>query len=228
MPDTLEALAVTFLAVLPGAVYVWASERQTGAWGIKFSDRLLRFVGVSAIFLALFAVPVRWLWTTYLHVPVQHANGKITFAAPLLDGTAAPRFWWLFPLIYVALPFALGTLAGKVVARRREFPRAATMLAGPDPAPTAWEEVFSQRRGGLLRIRMTQEAGGGWIAGVFAANSYASGYGEEPADLYLERVVHLHADGSFEEGPDGKIVLSDFGVLLKRGDIATTELLWRD
>jgi hypothetical protein len=158
---------------------------------------------------------------------VQHANGKTTFTAPLVDGTAAPRFWWLLPLLYIALPFALGTLAGKVVARRREFPRAATVLAGPDPAPTAWEEVFSQGRGGLLRIRMKQDAGGGWIAGVFGADSYASGYGEEPADIYLERVVHLRPDGSFEEGPDGEVVLSKFGVLLKRDDIATTELVWR-
>src|SRR5436190_16874933 len=133
MPDTLEALAVTFLAVLPGAIYVWASERQTGPWGIKLSDRLLRFVGVSAIFLAVFAVPLRWLWVTYLHVPAQDQVGK--FTSPLLDGTGAPKLWWAIPLAYVGFPFVLGSLSGKVVARRRDFPRLAQWLAGPSPAP---------------------------------------------------------------------------------------------
>src|SRR4029079_5530354 len=55
MPDTLEAVAALVLALLPGALYVWAYERPVGAWGIGLSDRVLRFVGVSAILHALLA-----------------------------------------------------------------------------------------------------------------------------------------------------------------------------
>ena len=51
MPDTFQALAVITIALLPGALYVWAFERQAGRWGIGFSDRALRFVGGSALLL---------------------------------------------------------------------------------------------------------------------------------------------------------------------------------
>ena len=49
MPDTFQALGVLVLALLPGALYVWSFEQLAGAWGIKLADRLLRFIGVSAV-----------------------------------------------------------------------------------------------------------------------------------------------------------------------------------
>ena len=50
MPDTFQAIAVLAVALLPGALHVWAFERQAGRWGIGLSDRLLRFVGGSVLF----------------------------------------------------------------------------------------------------------------------------------------------------------------------------------
>lgn len=50
MPDTFQAIAVFAVALLAGALYVWAFERQAGRWGIGLSDRLLRFVGGSVLF----------------------------------------------------------------------------------------------------------------------------------------------------------------------------------
>ena len=55
MLETFQSLAVLVLALLPGALYVWALERQTGAWGIRLSDRLFRFVGFSAVLHAVLA-----------------------------------------------------------------------------------------------------------------------------------------------------------------------------
>ena len=62
MPDTFQAVAVAVVALLPGALYVWAFERQAGRWGIGLSDRLLRFVGGSALFHAAAAPLTYWIW----------------------------------------------------------------------------------------------------------------------------------------------------------------------
>ena len=48
--NTFQALAVTLLAVLPGASYTFAYERVVGAFGVSLSDRLVRFTAASAIF----------------------------------------------------------------------------------------------------------------------------------------------------------------------------------
>ena len=50
MVDTFQALWILLLAFLPGALYVWAFEREAGGWGLGVTDRVLRFVGVSAVF----------------------------------------------------------------------------------------------------------------------------------------------------------------------------------
>lgn len=55
--DNFQALAVTLIAVLPGAVYTFALERWTGAFGVSLSDRLVRFTAASAAFVAVFAGP---------------------------------------------------------------------------------------------------------------------------------------------------------------------------
>jgi hypothetical protein len=58
--DTFQALWILLLAFLPGAPYVWAFEREAGGWGLGVTDRLLRFVGVSAVFHAL-AAPLTYI-----------------------------------------------------------------------------------------------------------------------------------------------------------------------
>jgi hypothetical protein len=80
VPDTLQSIAVLVLALLPGALYVWAFERQAGRWGIGLSDRLLRFVGGSAVFHALGAPLTYWLWAEQRQL--------------VRDGD--PLSWWLW------------------------------------------------------------------------------------------------------------------------------------
>lgn len=67
MPQSFQAVAVTLIALLPGALYVWAFERQAGRYGIGLSDRVLRFVGGSA---------GTWLAGAY-----ANANGRRSYAA---------------------------------------------------------------------------------------------------------------------------------------------------
>src|SRR4051794_34587668 len=105
MPDTFQALGVLVLALLPGALYVWSFERLVGAWGIGFSDRALRFVGVSAVLHAL-AAPVTYrLYLTYV------GSGR------LLGGQADVAVW-VASLVYVGCPIALGSLVGVGTLRR--------------------------------------------------------------------------------------------------------------
>ncbi len=73
--DTFEALAITTLAVLPGALFTWSFEREVGNWGAGLADRVYRFVGFSAMFHAVFAYPEYLLWTNYLHVADADGQG---------------------------------------------------------------------------------------------------------------------------------------------------------
>lgn len=75
------------VAMLPGALYVWAFERQAGRYGIGLSDRVLRFVGGSAVFLAVFAGPLYAL--------------HVRFTADLLAAEPLPSWLVAFPLAYV-------------------------------------------------------------------------------------------------------------------------------
>jgi hypothetical protein len=100
VPETFQTLAVLVVALLPGALYVWAFERQVGAWGIRLSDRVLRFVGFSAFLHAAFAPLTYRLWLAFVR------NGR------LANGDA-PFVLWLGVLVYVALPTAVGTLVGR-------------------------------------------------------------------------------------------------------------------
>ena len=100
MPETFQALAVLVLALLPGALYVWAFERQVGAWGIRLSDRVLRFVGFSAFLHAVFAPLTYRLWIAFVR------TGRLS------DGDA-PVALWLAVLVFVALPTGIGSAAGR-------------------------------------------------------------------------------------------------------------------
>jgi hypothetical protein len=61
--DSFEALAVTILALLPGALFTWSFEREVGDRGAGLADRVYRFVGFSAIFHAALAYPEYLFWT---------------------------------------------------------------------------------------------------------------------------------------------------------------------
>jgi hypothetical protein len=114
VPATFRAVVVIVIALLPGAPYVWAFERQAGRYGIGLSDRILRFVGGSAVLLAVFAGPLY----------VLHVN----FTRDVAAGRSLP--WWLVavPLAYVGVPLAAGTVLG--VGLRRGW-QIAKVVAGP-------------------------------------------------------------------------------------------------
>lgn len=187
-PTTLLALAVLVVAVLPGGVYTWAFERQAGPYGVTFTDRVLRFLGVSLLFHLLLAWPE---YALFLSVA-----GRWDGQGQLLVGEVA--LLWGGLVVLAAVPFLAGAVVGSLYATRTTRQgwsklrrgwltpaRETTLLrlaVGPAPAPRAWDDVFSDRPAAYLRVRLED---GTFIAGRFAADSYAAGYPNDP-DLYRE------------------------------------------
>lgn len=135
MLDSFQALLVTFVALLPGALYVWSFERQAGRYGVGLSDRLLRFLGGSALFLTVFTVPLYVLWTEYWE--------------PLSQGEPVPLWLGLAPLAYALMPVAGGTVVGTGLRRGWRW---VTAFTGPHPAPRAWDYLFQYRVDGWVRL----------------------------------------------------------------------------
>lgn len=209
MPDTFQAVAVVAVALLPGALYVWAFERQAGRWGIGLSDRLLRFVGGSALFQATAAPLMYWMWTD--QVPNAQAR--------------TPLSWWVWLLVvaYVTTPTLLGTVVGRGVRAERRW---TALFTGPDPAPRAWDHLFGQKADGWVRLRMKS---GVWLGGAYAdANgrrSYAAGY-PEPQDLFLAAAVELDQDtGEFAVDEDGNVPLLEGGILVRWEEVEHLEFI---
>ncbi|MFP3899882.1 MAG: DUF6338 family protein [Acidimicrobiia bacterium] len=209
MPDTFHAVAVLVVALLPGALYVWAFERQAGRWGVGLSDRLLRFVGGSALFHAAVAPLTYWLWAD------QWDEVR----------SAEPIGWWLWPLLlaYVALPAAGGTVVGRGVRSEKAW---TTLFTGPDPAPRAWDHLFGQKADGWVRLHMKS---GVWLGGAYAdANgrrSYAAGY-PEPQDLFLAAAVELDPEtGEFAVDDDGNVALLGGGILVRWEEVEHLEFI---
>jgi hypothetical protein len=209
VPSTFQALAVVVFALLPGALYVWGFERQAGRYGIGLSDRVLRFVGGSAVFLSLFAAPLYWLMANY--------REALLAAEPLPGWLALP------PIAYVVLPFAVGSVVGY---GQREGWSWVGALTGPDPAPRAWDYVFRYRVDGWIRCRLKS---GTWLGGAYAdANgrrSYAAGY-PEPQDLYLAASAAVDEEtGEFLLNEHGQPLLGSGGLLLRWEEVEYLEFI---
>lgn len=224
MPTTIETLAVIVIGVLPGAMYVWARERQTGMWGAQLTDRALRFLGWSAVLHLLLAPATYWLWETYVRTGLFQA------------GEVSPFTLWLPLLPYLIFPVLIGTVAGNLSASGPDLPGriARTRIQSRNPfawaaifsehgkPPRAWDHLFASggTRAGWVRIRLKS---GGWVGGWFGGHpdreevSYAAGY-PEPQDLFIAQRYELTPQGGFAYR-DGEPVARDEGLLLDWNNI---------
>lgn len=209
MPDTFQALSVAAVALLPGALYIWAFERQAGRWGIGLSDRLLRFVGGSALFHAAFAPLTYWLWADQW--PDLRAGQPVS--------------WWTWALVvaYVTLPLAVGTGVGLGTRRRYAWAR---WFTGPDPAPRAWDHLFQHEADGWVRLRLKS---GTWLGGAYATEngrqSYTAGYPEQQ-DMFLAAAVPVDPEtGEFQIDDDGNVDLLPGGLLVRWDEVEYLEFI---
>lgn len=190
---TFQALAVTLLAVLPGASYTFAFERLAGSFGVSLSDRLVRFTAASAVFHALFSGIELLLYR------------KFVISGRLVAGSLAAWQFEIVSLLYVLLPTAVGSLVGHGRNQRWGW---VSWLTGASPEPRAWDFVWTQPgTTWLVRLRLKS---GAWVAGFFgnvegAPPSYAAGY-PEAQDLFLGLQVRVDAaTGEFVKDQDGLI-----------------------
>jgi hypothetical protein len=209
MQDSFEAVAVFLVALLPGALYVWAFERQAGRWGIGLSDRVLRFVGGSAIFHALLAPLTFRLW--FEQWP------------DIREGSGVGLVTWLLILAYVLIPVTLGTLVGTGTRKGRAWSR---WLTGPYPAPRAWDFLLSGETEGWIRFKLKS---GVWLAGVYAKGneriSYASGY-PEVQELFLSVGIRVDPDtGEFTFDDNGDVYVTTGGLLVRWEEIEYLEFI---
>lgn len=218
LPTTVVGLLVLLVAVLPGAVYTWAFERQAGSFGVTFADRSLRFVGASFVLHAVLA------WGEY---------GVYRVAVLGRHELAAGQFailWAGFGLL-VAVPYGVGSVLGGLYRTRRARgdhwrwlrrylsrtaeERLLRLALGHDPAPRAWDHLFADRESAYLRVRTPD---GTWVAGRFADRSYAGGY-PNPTDLLLEEAWEVDQDS-------GNLLIDGgrgYPVYLSAGQIAWLE-----
>jgi len=205
MPDTLQALVVILVGLLPGALYTWSFERVVGDWGIGLSDRLLRFVGVSSILQVVMAPATLWVWRTFI------TTGR------LREGDV-PLALWPVAIAYVALPIALGIVVGRGTLARAEWVH---VFTGPSPAPRAWDYLFGLRPDGWVRLRLKS---GVWIGGAYTSNedgigSYAAGYPDEQ-DLFIAEAYALDPEsGEFELDEHGNVVQTGSAILVRWSEV---------
>jgi hypothetical protein len=209
VPDTFQAVAVLILAVLPGALYVWAFERVVGPWGIGLTDRLLRFTGISASLHVLLA-PITYRWyRLYVH------------SGDLAAGKTLPRAVWFTLIAYVFVPMTVGYLIGQATKRNIRWAR---FIVGEQPAPRAWDELFLQGGSGYVRLRL-KGAGNGkgqWVAGWFGSariggelrHSRVARY-PETQDLYLVQIFGCDKESGDLLLQNGEIITFDESLLVR-------------
>lgn len=208
MSAIFQATAVLGVIFLPGALFAWAYERLAGQFGIRRKDRLLRFVGGSAVFFALFSTPLYWLYSSYWQA----------FAG----GQPLPRWLAVVPLTYIALPAAAGTLLGRGVRVGWRWTR---VLLGVSRTPRAWDHLFEHRRKGWVRCRLKS---GTWIGGAFAEvrgrQSVVARY-PEPQDLYLAATIDVDSRTGEFRGDWLTAADNDVGILLRWEDVEYLEFI---
>ena len=215
MASTLEPLTLLVLGILPGALYTWSFEQQTGRWGSTAADRAQRFLGASAVFLVA-ELPVLY-GVVYRHFVV---TGDIR------EGRALPAWIWLLPLAFVVVPIAVGRVVGRASYRRREWVK---FLTGPSPAPRAWDDLFATADlTGWIRLRLKGD--NTWVCGLWGESSatglqsYAAGY-PEPQDLLISELAESDEHGEFLTTEEGWPVLTGRSLLINWDQVAYAELI---
>lgn len=183
-----------------------------GNWGISLGDRVVRFVGVSAVLQVLWAPVIVFLWH------------ELVAAGQVSDGVI-PLWAWPIAVAYVALPFLFGTLVGIGTRRRARWSK---IFTGPSPAPRAWDHLFSSQPDGWIRLRLKD---GTWLGGTYSQaegeelGSYAAGY-PEPQDLYLGRIAEIDREtGAFLFDEAGQARMRSSGILIRWDEVQYLEFV---
>lgn len=211
MVGTFQALGLLVLTVLPGAVLLFSYERHAGPLTGEGNDRALRFVLGTVLVFPYTALVAAWAYTRVLHVE----GPEDYFRNRLEDPVDLSPAWSLLPLAYVVVPWCVGWLAGRVRVdlRRRSVENRSTSLV---PGVAAWDIVFLQPGPKLISAKLR---GGPWVAGLFAAESFASSLASRHKELVLEQGVAVDARGKVERDKWGTPLARPGGIVLSYTDV---------
>jgi hypothetical protein len=242
LPDSFEALAVIFFAVLPGAIFVYAVERKVGPWGVKASDRILRFIVLSA---ALFLVLLPYGYVLYRSYILNHDLADRGHFS-LLHWLILVGHWLALLAALGLLPWLLGTWLGKRIESGDE--RVGELFGHQMRPPRAFDYLFrDDEMYGVVRMLVLLPTGATWVAGSFSdeepteeeiaadpslaedtgrpLRAYVSGYPENQQIYLPVRIACDPATGALKFRNDGSLVTKDVGVLLSEDKIAYLEFI---
>ncbi len=222
MFETLQALLVAAIAVLPGATYTIARESRGATWAWRQTSAatlIFRFLTASAFFHVLLA-PITY--RAYEHLVVTHK---------LADGQTLSWRWWPVLFAYVVVPYVAGAITENVRSWRsdkRWIKRAVSWVvsiyAGRTPEPRGWDRFFGWKPYGIIRLQLMN---GEWKAGLWSDRSLASQYGED-GDLYLADGYFIDENGVIEregENSDGDYKASGVGILIRWSEVRYLEFV---
>lgn len=218
MISTFQALAVAVVAVLPGALYTIALENRGASWVWPRSDtgsQVIRFLGASAVFHAVFAPVSYWAYQQLIADRAQGGSDK-----------HIALYWWPILLAYVVLPYIWGewtvrsrSWGGDSCRVKRLIKWFIGLYTAGTPEPRAWDWLFSKPNlSGVVRLQLTT---GEWKVGLWA-NSYASSYGED-GDLYMAEQYALTEAGGLDLDDQGEMRPLGVGLLIRWSEIRYLE-----
>ncbi|WP_408582173.1 DUF6338 family protein [Mycobacterium marinum] len=218
MIGTFQALLVTLVAVLPGAVYSIALENRGASWAWPKSDasnQVIRFLGASAAFHVLFAPLTYWAYQTLIVTRVLSTGGRVAW------------YWWPILLGYLVIPYTWGECT--VRSRRWDsnscgVKRVTKWFVGlytaTAPEPRAWDWLFSKPNlTGVVRLQLNTDE---WKVGLWGGDSYASSYGED-GDLYIADQYALKSDWSLDLDDAGEMRSLGVGLLIRWSEVRYLE-----
>ena len=204
-----SAALLIFAFLFPGAFFAWGFERSLPRYGKQLKDWLLKLAGASAVWIALGAWPLHWLYTSYWD----------DFAA----GEALPWQVYIAPAAYLAVPASAGLGLGWLLKRARNRGWKIKVLLDPNREPTAWDRVFGAETGGFVRCRLRS---GRWVGGLYDESQVISSYvshGEFDRDIYISRAAEFDQGNGAPILRESEIAWLDGGIYLKESDIESLE-----
>lgn len=211
--STLQAVGLLILTIVPGAVLTFSYERHAGPLAGHPNERSLRFLIGTAIVFPFTATLALWTFARVLHVPVGEPPRE--YRNRLADPSDVSLWWTFVPLAYVLIPWLLGRLGGstRLALRRRTVASGTSSLA---PGLAAWDVVFLDPGPKLISIKLRN---GPWVAGIFAASSFASAPAAKEKELLLERQVGVDDSGQIQRDESGIPLQGSGAVVVHYSDV---------
>jgi hypothetical protein len=168
---------------------------------------------VSAAYLAILAPLAYYLYATKIR------------GGYLQEGKPLSWWFWIGALVFVAVPYSVGRLAG--IGARDGWPWLQKII-GRQPVPRAWDYTFMHGRTGWVRLRLKSSPE--WIIGAWAKlgdgrESFASPF-PQPEALYLIRTAQCDpSTGSFLYDPAGQPILRPEAILVRWEEVQYLEFI---